>query len=69
MKKLKELLLFVLIMGASSVHASKIIIPMDDTQANHLKAYGITFWALENQIPAEWLLNYKGGSFLLSSFV
>ena len=69
MKKLKELLLFVLIMGASSVHASKIIIPMDDTQANHLKAYGITFWALENQIPAEWLLNYKGGSFLLPNLL
>ena len=69
MKKFKELLLFMLILGASSVHASKIIIPMDDTQANHLKAYGITFWALENQIPAEWILNYKGGSFLLPNLL
>lgn len=69
MKTLKELLLLALILGASSLHASKIIIPMDDTQANHLKAYGITFWALENEIPAEWLLNYKGGSFLLPNLL
>jgi hypothetical protein len=37
---------------------------MDDTQANHLKAYGITFWVLENGIETEWLLNYRGGSFM-----
>ena len=34
-------------------------------QKNHLKAYGITFWVLEQDVPAEWLLNYRGGSFLL----
>ena len=37
---------------------------MDDTQTNHLKAYGITFWVLQNNVEAQWLLNYKGGSFL-----
>jgi hypothetical protein len=42
-----------------------ILIPMDESQTNHLKAYGITFWALENGIQADWLLNYRGGSFLL----
>jgi hypothetical protein len=36
-----------------------------ETQENHLKAYGITFWALEKQIKVKWLLNYRGGSFLL----
>jgi len=43
--------------------ASQIIIPMDKTQSNHLKAYGITYWWLEKGGNAEWLLNYKGGSF------
>lgn len=38
---------------------------MDDTQKNHLKAYGITYWALTKNLEVEWLLNYKGGSFLL----
>jgi len=41
-----------------------ILIPMDESsQANHLKAYGITYWVLENNEEAYWLLNYKGGSF------
>lgn len=43
-----------------------ILIPMDEsTQINHLKAYGITYWALDNNYKASWLLNYRGGSFLL----
>ena len=32
-------------------------------QKDHLKAYGITYWILDNGLPAYWLLNYKGGSF------
>lgn len=47
---------------ASSIH---LLIPMDDAQKNHLKAYGITFWVLENDIEVKWLLNYRGGSFLM----
>ena len=39
-----------------------------ETQKNHLKAYGITFWALEKQQKVKWLLNYRGGSFLLPDF-
>ena len=38
---------------------------MDNTQTNHLKAYGIAFWVLENQQEVNWLLNYKGGSFMM----
>ena len=38
---------------------------MDDSQSNHLKAYGIAFWTLENGLTIEWLLNYRGGSFLM----
>jgi hypothetical protein len=37
----------------------------EDSQKNHLKAYGITYWALDKQYKASWLLNYRGGSFLL----
>lgn len=52
-----------------SFHAKSIslLIPMDDSQKNHLKAYGITFWVLENNIEVKWLLNYRGGSFLMQS--
>ncbi len=37
---------------------------MDETQKDHLKAYGVAYWVLENEIVMEWLLNYRGGSFL-----
>ena len=43
--------------------ASVILLPMDDIQKNHLKAYGITYWILNQNIEAWWLLNYRGGSF------
>ena len=41
---------------------------MDLTQNDHLKSYGIAFFALKNNINVEWLLNYRGGSFLLDEF-
>ena len=46
--------------------ASSILIPMDDVQKNHLKAYGITYWVLKQGSTAQWLLNYRGGSFLFN---
>ncbi len=46
--------------------AGFLLLPMDEVaQKNHLKAYGITYWALDKQYKASWLLNYRGGSFLL----
>ena len=45
--------------------AQQLLIPMDDAQQNHLKAYGLTFQALKVGMKAEWLLNYRGGAFLL----
>jgi hypothetical protein len=49
-----------------SVKANFLLLPMDEVaQKNHLKAYGITYWALDKQYKASWLLNYRGGSFLL----
>ena len=50
----------------STVTASYILVPMDsDSQAEHLKAYGLTYWTLQKQLKVKWLLNYRGGSFLL----
>ena len=43
---------------------SQLMIPMDKQQKNHLKAYGIAYWILENNATIEWLLNYRGGSFM-----
>jgi hypothetical protein len=40
-----------------------ILLPMDDKQTNHMKAYGITYKVLELKNEAWWLLNYRGGSF------
>ena len=46
----------------------KLLIPMDQVQKDHLKAYGIAFWTLEKNINIEWLLNYRGGSFLINYY-
>nr|WP_227009148.1 asparagine synthetase B [Christiangramia fulva] len=64
---LKGLLFFLIFSISSNAFASKVLIPMDaETQSNHLKAYGIVYYALENQLKVNWLLNYRGGSFLVS---
>ncbi|MDA0684576.1 MAG: asparagine synthetase B [Bacteroidetes bacterium] len=55
---------FLLLMTVRTSMSQDILVPMDDTQSDHLKAYGLTFWALERQIDVDWLLNYRGGSFL-----
>lgn len=46
------------------LYATSILVPMDDAQANHLKAYGLAFHALRKDKTVDWLLNYRGGSFL-----
>jgi len=62
-KKIVVLFLFLI---SFSGKASYILLPMDETsQQNHLKAYGITYWCLDKSYKAHWLLNYRGGSFLL----
>ncbi len=60
------LLLFVL-SWSIGVPASgqDLLIPMDARQTDHLKAYGVAFWAIERGITVDWLLNYRGGSFLV----
>ncbi len=66
MKNFKSVCIVLFLVCVSTVKANFILLPMDDaTQKNHLKAYGITYWALDKQYKASWLLNYRGGSFLL----
>jgi hypothetical protein len=54
------LVLFIVI----GIRAQYILIPMDLTQTDHLKAYGLAYWILTQHVNLEWLLNYRGGSFL-----
>ncbi|MFV8344084.1 asparagine synthetase B [Flavobacterium sp. XS2P39] len=62
----KRFLFILIYLFSISVKASFILLPMDETtQQNHLKAYGITYWCLDKNYKASWLLNYRGGSFLL----
>ena len=63
---MKTYLLSLFLVISFQIHASYILIPMDaESQKNHLKAYGITYWTLDKQQNVKWLLNYRGGSFLM----
>ena len=66
---MKKLLLVLLILFNLEGYSSYIFIPMDDSQSNHLKAYGIAFLSLQNDVKVDWLLNYKGGSFLIKNYL
>jgi len=60
-------LLPALLLAASPGRGQNLLIPMDETQRDHLKAYGLTYWALQSPrgFQAEWLLNYRGGAFVI----
>ncbi len=60
-EKITLLLLFAF---SSAAQAMQILIPMDESQKNHLKSYGIAFWLLKQKQEVQWLLNYNGGSFM-----
>lgn len=60
-------LLLLFFLNLSSLKASYILINMDDNQTNHLKAYGIAYLSIQKEIDVSWLLNYKGGSFLIKT--
>ena len=63
----KKIFFLLLLLISFTAKASFILLPMDETtQQNHLKAYGITYWCIEKKYKASWLLNYRGGSFLLT---
>ncbi|TCN50226.1 asparagine synthetase B [Flavobacterium circumlabens] len=62
----KGLVYIFILLFSLTAKASFLLVPMDETtQQNHLKAYGITYWCLSKDYKASWLLNYRGGSFLL----
>lgn len=63
--RLKFLLLFAFFVLPVLAKASSILIPMDDDQKDCLKSYGIAFWVLKNSQEVDWLLNYRGGSFMM----
>lgn len=67
---MKRVLLYVqvILLLAGSAYADKLLIPMDASQKNHLKAYGLAYWVLGQEEEVEWLLNYKGGSFLMDDY-
>lgn len=58
-------IVLLILFTAMRSYASSILIPMDESQKNHLKAYGLAFFVLQKGIYVDWLLNYRGGSFLV----
>jgi hypothetical protein len=61
---MRSLLLFCFLVVFRVGFANYIFIPMDEKQSNHLKAYGIAYWILRSDTEVDWLLNYRGGSFM-----
>lgn len=64
---MKKIVFYILLLlMAPSVMAQYLFVPMDaDTQNDHLKAYGVSYWVLSKGTKVKWLLNYRGGSFLM----
>jgi hypothetical protein len=58
--------LVISVVSAGGALAQQVLVPMDLTQTNHLKAYGLAYFALTKGIQVDWLLNYRGGSFLMT---
>ncbi|MFT6849256.1 MAG: hypothetical protein ACJATA_000050 [Sphingobacteriales bacterium] len=63
--KRQLIFIFFTLFFALSAQASYLLIPMDNSQKNHLKAYGVSFWVLQQDLEVDWLLNYRGGSFMI----
>src|SRR5262245_39272766 len=61
---MRRAIFLILMLVSVGARANSIFIPMDDRQTNHLKAYGIAYWILKMDIEVDWLLNYRGGSFM-----
>ncbi len=57
-------ILFSLLLICRIASANYVFIPMDERQSDHLKAYGIAYWILKRDTEVDWLLNYRGGSFM-----
>ena len=61
---LKIILISLFVVLTINANSAYLLIPMDNTQKNHLKAYGIAYWVLQHDIEISWLLNYRGGSYM-----
>jgi hypothetical protein len=64
MKRVVGCLIFLFLLGKPAF-GSYLFIPMDQTQSNHLKAYGLAYWMLQFEVDTYWLVNYRGGSFMV----
>lgn len=65
MMRRRVLIALALALTGAPISAQQLLVPMDEAQTDHLKAYGLTFWVLDHRMTGEWLLNYRAGSFLL----
>ncbi|HQO10399.1 MAG TPA: hypothetical protein PLK90_10015 [Clostridiales bacterium] len=65
---MKKYLLIFFIISFSAVEADDILVPMDFSQKDHLKAYGLAYWAIDKKAGVDWLLNYRGGSFRIDGY-
>ncbi|OFY67570.1 MAG: asparagine synthetase B [Bacteroidetes bacterium RIFCSPLOWO2_02_FULL_36_8] len=63
--KIRFLLFILFAILSKDIFASRILIPLDESQKNHLKSYGIAYWILAKGEHVDWLLNYRGGSFMM----
>ena len=68
MKRIYYAILLAILILPQAAFSGKLLIPMDMTQTDHLKAYGVVYWVLKQDATVEWLLNYRGGSFLLDAY-
>ena len=64
---LRRILFILFFIQSTCSWGSRILIPMDESQKNHLKSYGLAFWVLQQEgREVGWLLNYRGGSFMIA---
>ena len=63
---MKKIVITILLILFNIIFSQKLLIPMDNTQNDHLKSYGFAYWVLKQKDNIDWLLNYKGGSFLIN---
>ena len=67
-QKFFQTIVFLLLLTAGASAQQKILIHMDLQQTNHLKAYGVAYWVLTKGVQVDWMLNYRGGSFMIDYF-
>jgi hypothetical protein len=56
------------LISQQSLLAAWMLVPMDKVQTNHLKAYGLAYWTLQRDVEVYWLLNYRGGAFMMKTY-